>query len=164
MVSAKSSHPGKAISLAEFSSPSLIVPALREQNISGIINELAQVLQREEYIPDLLPFYHAALNREFLLSTASKAGVAFPHVRMPGVRQLRFVLGRSQRPLEWNSQKAPGIEFVFLSAVPQSDISDYLLLTRSMVHLAKEGRLLESLRRAATANEMYAVLQRTRFK
>ena len=43
-----------------------------------VIQELSQAMQREKRVPDRLPFYQAALNREFLVGTEMEAGMRFP--------------------------------------------------------------------------------------
>ncbi len=69
-------------SLADYTRPELIVPRLRERDTAGIISELSQALQREGCVADVLPFYHAALNRELLTNSALDCGMAFPHARL----------------------------------------------------------------------------------
>lgn len=48
------------LTLADFTRRQLIVPRLRENDTAGIISELSQVLQTQNSVPDVLPFYHAA--------------------------------------------------------------------------------------------------------
>jgi len=62
------------------------VPRLRQGDIAGIIGELSQALQREGCVPDVLPFYQAALNQELLTSSALECGLAFPQHRLGGIR------------------------------------------------------------------------------
>ena len=49
------------VSLADYTQPALIVPQLRERDTAGIIGELSQALQRQGCVPDVLPFYQAAI-------------------------------------------------------------------------------------------------------
>src|ERR1044071_9032619 len=88
-------------SVADYTRPSLIVPALRERDPAGVISELSQVLQRQGCVHDVLPFYHAALNQEMLTSSALECGLAFPHARLHGVKQLQFALGCAPQPAMW---------------------------------------------------------------
>ena len=71
------------MTLADFTTSELILPNLRGDDVATVIQELSRALQREKRVPDLLPFYHAALNREFLVSSDWEAGMAFPHARLP---------------------------------------------------------------------------------
>jgi mannitol/fructose-specific phosphotransferase system IIA component (Ntr-type) len=101
-------HPATAVTLADFTSPGLIIPHLRGQDAPSVIQELSQALQREMRVPDLLPFYHAALNREFLLASDWEAGMAFPHARLPALKEVCFAFGRSDEPLGWGGKAAFG--------------------------------------------------------
>ena len=72
-------------SLVRYTRPALIVPQLRERDTAGVVKELSQPLQQEGCVADVLAFYHAALNHEFLVNSAIEGGIAFPHARLHGV-------------------------------------------------------------------------------
>ena len=147
------------MTLADFTSPGLIIPSLRGQDAPSVIQELSLALQREGRIPNLLPFYHAALNREFLLSTEMEAGMAFPHARAPGLNVLSFALGRSAEPMGWGAKAARSVRLVFLIAVPATDSIQYLQLISGLARLAKESRLVDKLLAAQDPFRVFEVLQ-----
>ena len=149
----------RVVSLADFTSPGLIIPRLQGRDAATVIRELCAVLQREAGVPDLLPFYHAALNREFLFSTAMDHGVAIPHARVSGLARLSFALGRSAEPLVWVPRGRPLVRLVFLCAVPATEATAYLLLSSSLARLAKEPRWLKMLLEADGASEMLNALR-----
>jgi mannitol/fructose-specific phosphotransferase system IIA component (Ntr-type) len=153
-----------AASLADFTSADLIVPHLRGRDAATVIRELCTVLQRAARVPDLLPFYHAALNREFLLSTAMDYGLAFPHARVIGLSRLSFAVGRSVEPLVWVPRDRPPVRLVFLCAVPATEASTYLLLTSGLARLAMESQCLKALLDAATSSEMLDTLGQIRLR
>jgi mannitol/fructose-specific phosphotransferase system IIA component (Ntr-type) len=148
-----------AASLADYTHPNLIVPRLREREAAGVIKELAQVLHREGHVPELLPFYNEALNREFLVNTATEAGFAFPHARLSGISHLVFSLGRSLKPLTWGPGSGPQVSFVFLVAVPASDAPGYLQLLSALLRLEANPVMLRRLLQAATVEGIREVLQ-----
>jgi mannitol/fructose-specific phosphotransferase system IIA component (Ntr-type) len=133
-----------AMTLADFTSPGMIIPHLRGQDAANVIQELGQAMQREGRVPDLLQFYHAALNREFLVSTDMEAGMAFPHARLPGFKELSFAFGRSEEPLQWRNRGGRTVRMVFLFAVPATEATQYLLLISGLARLAQENQLLEN--------------------
>jgi mannitol/fructose-specific phosphotransferase system IIA component (Ntr-type) len=147
-----------AITLADFTSSSLIVPHLRGGDAASAIQELSQCLHRERQIADLLPFYHAALNREFMISSDMESGIAFPHARLPGLKELSFAFGRSDNPLSWGPRAAGTVRLVFLMAVPATDLTQYLLFISGLARLTKEQRLVERLYAAQEALEILEVL------
>ena len=147
------------MTLADFTNPGLIIPNLRGDDMPSVLQELSQALQRERRVPDLLPFYHAALNREFLVSTEMEAGMAFPHARLSGLTGLSFALGRSDEPLPWGKRDVRSVRLVFLMAVPATDSTQYLQLVSGLVRLSKEPTLLKKLHAAKDTFELVQALQ-----
>lgn len=148
------------MTLADFTSPGLIVPELEGPDVAGVIQELCRALQREGRIPDLLPFYHAALNRELLVNGSQEAGLALPHARLPGVTDLTLAFGRCRTPMVWHPQSAQPVSLVFLAAVPATESSRYLTLCSGVARLARDPALLEALHRARDVAQIHAVFQR----
>jgi mannitol/fructose-specific phosphotransferase system IIA component (Ntr-type) len=147
------------VTLADFTSRDLIVPQLRGRDEAAVLQELSQALQREGRVPDFLPFYHAALNREFLVSSDWEAGMAFPHARLPGLKELSFALGRCDPQLNWGAKVGHSVRLIFLIAVPATESAQYLSLVSGLARLAKDGQLVEKLRTAEDAMQMFEVLQ-----
>ncbi len=157
-------RPTSSITLADFTSPGLIVPHLRGADAAGVIQELSQAMQREKRVPDLLPFYHAALNRELMMGSDWEAGMAFPHARLPALKELSFALGRSDEPLGWSAKGVRSVRLVFLIAVPATDSTQYLSLISGLARLAKEGRLVEQLHAARDDIHILEVLKQIRLR
>ena len=164
MLSDTVTPPNTSMTLADFTSPGLIIPHLRGQDVATVIQELSQAMQREKRVPDLLPFYHAALNREFLVSSDMEAGMAFPHARLPGLKELSFAFGRSDEPLGWGAKAARSVRLVFLMAVPATDSTQYLLLISGLARLAKESKFVEKLRAAQDTFQILEVLQQIKLR
>lgn len=147
-----------AVSLLDFTSANLMVPQLRGRDAATVIRELCVVLQRQAEVPNLLPFYQAALNREFLFSASKDCGVAFPHARVSGLTRLSFALGRSAEPLVWVSKSRPQVRLVFLCAVPATEATAHLLLNYGLARLVKEPFFLKALLEAKGVGEMMDAL------
>jgi len=148
------------MTLADFTSAGLIIPHLRGKDAAGVMQELSQAMQRERRVLDLLPFYQAALNREFLMGSDWEAGTAFPHARLPALKALSFALGRSDEPLSWGRKAVRSVRLVFLIAVPATDSTKYLSLISGLARLAKDDRLVERLHAARDPFEVIEVLRR----
>lgn len=150
--------PTSSTSLADFTSPYLIVPRLRGRDAASVIQELSQAMQQDKRVPDLLSFYHAALNRELLVSDW-QPGIAFPHVRLSALKRLSFALGRSDEPLCWVRKSVHAIRLVFLIAVPATESTGYFSLISGLARLAKQERLMEELYKAHDNFEIIEVLK-----
>jgi len=147
------------MTLADFTRPGLIVPHLRSRDATSAIHELSLVLQREGGVPDWLPFYHEALNREFLHSTDMEAGMAFPHARLAGLKELAFAFGRSDEPFAWGPQLTHPVRMVFLLAVPATDAEHYLPLISGLARLSSNNPLLDKIRGATDNAEIVAAFR-----
>jgi mannitol/fructose-specific phosphotransferase system IIA component (Ntr-type) len=152
------------MTLADYTQPGLIVAHLRERDTAGVVSELSQALQREGHVPDLLPFYHAALNQELLANTALECGLAFPHARLSGVKRLQFAFGRTPEPIIWGAKGSYPVQLIFLLAVPATDAANYLHLLASLAKLGQQAELLAELRVADSAEAILAALQQIRLR
>jgi len=153
----KAAVPG---SLATFTRASLIVPELRERDTAGVIGELSLILQREGGVPDMPPFFHTALNQELLNNSALDCGLAFPHARLSGVKQLQFAFGRTPEPINWGAKGTWPVQLIFLIAVPATDAASYLHLLASIASLGRQRDCLAELRGAPTPEEILAALRK----
>jgi fructose PTS system EIIBC or EIIC component len=130
------------VSLADFTRASLIIPDLRQRDTAGVIGELSQALHRQGCLPDVLPFYQAALNAELLTTSALGCGIALPHARLSCIRQLQFAFGRTVQPLVWGAKGSWPVQMIFLMAVPATDAASYLHLMASLARLGGQPSLL----------------------
>lgn len=148
-----------AMTLADFTGPGLMVPTLRSEEAPSAIKELTEALQSEDRVPDALFFYQAALNREFLAGTDMEAGMAFPHARLAGLKEVCFAVGRSSEPLRWGPQPACSVRLVFLLAIPATDATQYLMVISGLARLSKDAVLMGRLLEARDSRQMFEVLQ-----
>ncbi len=124
--------------------------------MAGVIKELTQVLHTQGWVQDVLPFYNAALTREYLSSTATDGGLAFPHARSNSDDRLRFAFGRSPQPVAWGAPRTTAVRFVFVVVAPVTDTSRYLHLLSGLARLAKTESLLTELIGAQTSAQLLA--------
>jgi PTS system fructose-specific IIC component len=146
--------------VADFTDASLIVPELRERDMAGVIKELAQQLHMRGWVQDILPFYNAALIREYLSSTATGSGLAFPHARIQSLDHLRFALGRSTEPFGWGTPRRTLVQFVFVIAAPLRDSASYLHLLSGLAILGRTELLLAELKQAQTPQRILEILKK----
>jgi len=145
--------------LADCTRPGLIVPELHEQDTAGIISELSQLLLHQGLVPDVLPFYHAALNQELLCNSALECGIALPHARISGLKRLQFAFGRAPKPVAWGAKGSWPVQLAFLLAVPATDAAGYLHLLASLARLGQQPERLARLRAAKNSAAILSVLR-----
>lgn len=145
------------MTLADFTTPELLLPELRSVYTEAVIAELCSTLHREQRVRDLLPFYNAVLSREMLASTATASGWAMPHARVAGLDRISFAFGRAREPLKWLGNGA-NVSLVFLLAAPEGDAS-YLQLISGLARLSKDRSRVQRLLEAADAASIFELFQ-----
>jgi mannitol/fructose-specific phosphotransferase system IIA component (Ntr-type) len=154
-----SSSDSKNVTLADFTSETLIVPHLKARDMEEAIRELSDAFERSDSRWDAGRLSKSAIEREAQMSTALEWGAAFPHVRSPACLRLQFAMGRAAGAFEWGSSGAE-VRFVFLNAVPPDEAMGYLKLLSGMGRLGKETGLWEEIEEAKSAGEMLELLGR----
>lgn len=152
------------MTLADFTTPGLIIPRLRGRDAATVIQELAAAMQQEGRVPDAESLCRAALSREGQGGTDMEDGMAFPHARLAGLKELSFALGRSDGPLLWGAGTARSVRLVFLLAVPAMDYTQYLRLISGLARLAKDGPLVKQLHAAQDAAQIIGLLRQVELK
>lgn len=151
-------HTTIVTTLAQFTSRELIVPRLQTQDTAAVVGELCSALQREGRLKDLLPFYNAAMNQEYMSSSATPQGWALVHARVKGLASTCFALGRSDGPLEWLGPAKLRVRLVFLFAVPKTDATTYLALISGLARLAQDTARMEGLINASDGDAILEIL------
>jgi mannitol/fructose-specific phosphotransferase system IIA component (Ntr-type) len=130
------------------------------QDAAVVIHELSSVLHREGRVPDLLPFYQSALERELLCGTVAEPGWAIPHALVKGLNEPCFALGRWPSPKIWTNSNRR-VSLLFLFAVPENAGRAYIKLIIGLGRLSSAAQLVEQLLKADNATEMLNVLKQS---
>lgn len=123
--------------------------ALRE--IIGLLEKTGRVLQPAEFLAQVLA-------RERVNSTLAENGVAFPHARTELVDQIALAIGRSRAGIPWNN-KGERARLIFVVAVPQRLVNDYLVLVGTLARITRNEQQRQVLLAAATPAEFIEILR-----
>lgn len=149
----------KVPTLASYTTVTLIIPQIYGTTTRAVMDELSQVLHRDDSkVPDVLFSSIAALNRELLTSISLECGVALPQVEVQGLQRPRFALGHAKPSLPWRANIFPPVEFVFLVVEPAKSTPESKQLLAALKRLGSDRLCLDKLRRAQTSEEILAVL------
>jgi mannitol/fructose-specific phosphotransferase system IIA component (Ntr-type) len=151
--------------LADFTSAKLIVPHLKSRKPSDVIKELCQLLYQEGCVTDLAALTDAVFKRESMTTTAMDNDLALPHARIQGLKKFAMAFGRSDVPLTWvEQQEHRPVHLVFLMAVPEGDATQHLQFISGVSRLYTSEAMLEKLRTAATAADIFAIFKQVSLK
>lgn len=137
--------------------PDRVVVPLVARDKHGIIAELAERLvagaggEAEDVV-------RAVEERESVLSTGIGFGVAIPHARTSGVRELGIVSGVSAAPVPYDSIDGEPVRLFFLIVGPEASAGLHVKILSRIARLVRRDGVRRHLVEARTPNEFYHVL------
>ena len=146
-----------AIALADILDQRQVELQLKSRRQPNAIQELANLFEKTGSIVRPPDFLAQVLAREEAGATLTENGVAFPHARTELVDQIALAIGRSRAGIPWNDQ-GERARFIFLLAVPQRLVNDYLILVGTLARVTRDQQQRDALFAAATPAEFIAIL------
>jgi len=146
-----------AITLVDLIDPKRIALRLRARTQSEAMRELVDLLAATGAIRNTEKFLEELRGREAINSTYAADGVAFPHARTKLVDQIVVAMGRSEAGIPW-TLKGEIAHLIFLIAVPERLISDYLVVVGAIARITKDRPLRTLLLHADSVDEFVATL------
>jgi len=146
-----------SIALADLVDPKQITLNLRVETQEEAIREIVGLLVGAGKIDNPEKFLEQLKAREAANSTYAADGVAFPHARTKLVDEIVVGIGRSEAGIPWTGQGEVA-HLIFLIAVPERLISDYLVVVGTIARTTKDRPLRTLLLHAESADEFIATL------
>lgn len=142
--------------ITDFLSPGDILPDLSGNSMDDVLRELAQHLVNSKRVSDTDHLVEILIEREKLGSTGIGNGVAIPHGRLSGIKDILVVFGRSRNGIEFHAHDQKQVNLLFLLVAPEDSAGKHLKA------LARISRILKSpdCRRALMESDDIDVLYR----
>ena len=96
--------------------------------------------------------------RERLGSTGLGFGVALPHARVPGLGEACGAFIRTKEGIEFDAPDGDRVDLIFGLVVPQECTGDHIEILATLARLLSVETLRQSLRRARSPEETFALL------
>lgn len=126
-----------AIALADLIDSKQIALNLGASTQAEAMREIVQLLATAGKIDNTHQFLEELRAREEKNSTYAADGVAFPHARTKLVDQIILGIGRSETGIPWTG-KGEVAHLIFLLAVPDRLISDYLVVIGAIARTTRD--------------------------
>ena len=147
-----------AIALADILDERHIALQLKSRRQANTLREIIGLLEKTGSVLQPAEFLAQVLAREKINSTLIENGVAFPHARTALVDQIALAVGRSRAGIPWND-KGERARLIFVVAVPQRLVNDYLVLLGTLARITQNEQQREALLAAATPAELIETLR-----
>lgn len=145
----------------EFLSPDSVVPSLRARTKKAMLQELSGHAARQLPALDEREVFETLMQRERLGSTGIGDGVAIPHGKLPGLDRLFGLVGRLEKPVDFDALDGQPVDIAFLLLAPEGAGADHLKALAQVARLLREPGILERIRAARDASALYALLTHT---
>jgi mannitol/fructose-specific phosphotransferase system IIA component (Ntr-type) len=144
--------------LSEILDPKQVALELREATAAEAILEIVELLRNNGRVDDFYKLADAIMEREGRSSTNTGEGIAFPHARTNLVDRIVLGIGRSKHGIPFAYSSEP-VHLIFLIAVPQRMVTDYLVCVGALARVVKDKGRREALMAATTAEEFVELLR-----
>jgi PTS system nitrogen regulatory IIA component len=143
--------------LSEMLKPDRIVVPLAATDKHGALVELTRRLvnQAGGNFDDVLA---AVLEREAVLSTAIGFGVAIPHARCAGVRELAIIGGVCRSPIAYDGIDGEPVRLFFLIVGPEESAGLHVKILSRIARLVRIEEVRRELTEARTPDEFHDVI------
>src|SRR5438046_6113349 len=146
-----------SIALADLVDPKQITLNLRSETQEQAMRDIVRLLVGAGKNDNPEKFLEQLKAREAANSTYAADGVAFPHARTKLVDEIVVGIGRSEAGIPWTG-KGEVAHLIFLIAVPERLISDYLVVVGTIARTTKDRPLRTLLLHAESVDEFVATL------
>ena len=139
-------------------SPGRILTGVRINSRKRLLELISETLAKKNKELNSREIFESLCVREQLGSTGLGDGVAIPHGRISGTRDVEALFLQLIKPLPFDADDGKPVDLIFALAVPKHCTEDHSKLLSSIAERFSDPELLERLRKAADANEIWQLL------
>ena len=135
---------------------------IKSDNKKDALNELLEVISKNERITDKSTFAREIFKREKLMSTGIGYGIAVPHARHKSVKDFVIAIGRKIEGLEYESIDDKPVKLIFLIGASDKQDKDYIRLLSRLVLRLKNKEFVDKILTAENPSEIYNIIKTQR--
>ena len=135
-----------------------IIQDLGSSSKKGILEELSNVLVQGEKLPDRDKVVEVLLEREKLGSTGIGDGIAIPHGKMKGIKELVTSFGRSIKGVNFESIDNKPTHLFFLLVAPENSAGIHLKALARISRLLKDPSFRNRLMEAKDRHDLFGII------
>lgn len=146
------------IALADILIERQVTLQMRSRRQPNALREIVNLFAQTQSVRDSSRFLDQVIARERVHSTLAENTVAFPHARTDLVDEMTLAVGRSRAGIPWNDE-GERAHLMFVVAVPQQLVNDYLIVVGSLARITKDDERRKALLTARTPAEFIEILR-----
>jgi len=147
------------MNLTQILQPGCVKVPLDGRDRQTVITELVDLLNEKGLLLDKKVVLDAVLMREQTRSTGIGSGIALPHGKCKGVRELVMAIGIAGEPIDFASVDGKPVKIVILLASPIDQTGPHIQALARISRLMLDTKFKEQIEKAASADEVYSLLR-----
>lgn len=144
--------------ITEILTADMVVPDVGGTTKPQVLRELARPLANKYRDLEVAAITAVLGERERLGSTAIGDGIAIPHGKLPGVRQIAGAFGRHRQGVDFESLDGRPTHLFFVLIAAEDSTSLHLKALARVSRLFKDSSFRERLMAARDADEIYRII------
>lgn len=143
--------------LSDLIEVSAIMPALKANSKKQLLQLLAERAAAVTGLPEREVF-DTILQRERLGSTGVGNGIAIPHGKLPGIKEITGVFARLEAPVDFDSLDDQPVDLVFLLLAPEGAGADHLKALSRIARVLRDNETTAKIRGTRDASAIHTFL------
>lgn len=139
-------------------SPARILAGVRINSKKRLFELISSTLAKKNPSLNSREIFESICAREHLGTTALGNGIAVPHGRITGTKDVQALFLQLSKPLPFDADDGEPVDLIFALTVPSQCTADHEKLLSGIVERFSDPALLEQLRNAADVNEIWQLL------
>ena len=124
------------------------------------LNELLDIICKDEKITDAKVFKKEIFKREKLMSTGIGYGIAIPHARHKSVTDFVIALGSKKQGLEYESIDDQPVKLIFMIGASDRQDKDYIKVLSRLVLRLKNPEFVKKILGAEDSSEILQIIKK----
>jgi nitrogen PTS system EIIA component len=124
-----------------------------------ILEAMIRLIDNENLVEDAEVLRQSIFSREEIMSTGIGLGIAVPHARIKGVKNILIAIGINKNPIEdYESLDGTPVRLVIMIIAGEKQHQEYLKLLSQIVKILKKNSRIHHLLDARNADEVIGLL------
>lgn len=143
--------------LSDLIAADAVIPALKANSKKQILQMVSEKAAEITGLPER-EIFDTLLQRERLGSTGVGNGIAIPHGKLPGIKNITGVFARLDAPVDFEALDDQPVDLVFLLLAPEGAGADHLKALSRIARLLRNHDTVSKIRGTDDAAAIYTCL------
>jgi PTS system nitrogen regulatory IIA component len=144
--------------ITKFIDKKCIVPHLSATTKADALKELTHILIDKKKLDNNAATLDQIMAREVTESTGMGHGIAIPHARISGLKQLVCAVGRVRAGIEFNAVDKKPVFLIFLICYPPTQQTTYLNFLATVAKVFRDPASMEAMLVATDEEDLFKIL------